>query len=123
MLTDLSQQDDEGAPEVTVKKQKQNPQGSKILASLDEAGLGLRKGRQVLDDEDKTKETTAAGRPKGAKNYSLDELELLVSCVKEFIPITSQDFGAVADLYNRLGREKEYSPRTPGPLRQRFEKV
>ena len=63
------------------------------------------------------------GRPRGAKNYSHGELELLVACMKEIAPITSQDFAAVAELYNRLANEKGFTTRGAAPLRQRFEKV
>lgn len=88
---------------------------------LDGGGLGLK--NPELDNNDATEEATATGRPRGAKNYSHKELKLLVSCVKEFAPITSQDFAAVAEVYNRLAEEQEFSTRSAAPLRQRFEKV
>lgn len=66
---------------------------------------------------------TVTGRPKGAKNYTYDELKLLISCVKEFAPVTSQDFKAVSQVYNRLATDKGFTGRGAAPLRQRFEKV
>ncbi|KAF9789251.1 hypothetical protein BJ322DRAFT_1017954 [Thelephora terrestris] len=116
-------QSDKGAPETSAKKQKQGPPtGSRILAALDDAGLGLKK-QQELENEDDAEEAMVTGRPRGAKNYSHGELELLVACMKEIAPITSQDFAAVAELYNRLANEKGFTTRGAAPLRQRFEKL
>ena len=77
---------------------------------LDGGGLGLK--NPELDNNDATEEATATGCPRGAKNYSHKELKLLVSCVKEFAPITSQDFAAVAEVYNHLAEEQEFSTRS-----------
>jgi hypothetical protein len=76
-----------------------------------------------LENEDDAEEAMVTGRLRGAKNYSHGELELLVACMKEIAPITSQDFAAVAELYNCLANEKGFTTCGAAPLRQRFEKV
>jgi len=74
-------------------------------------------------DEDTAGETTVTGRPRGAKNYSASELKVLTSCVEEVLPIGSQGFGEVVNLYNRVAEERGWAHRSEKPLRQRWDKV
>lgn len=119
-------QNDASAPDPPAKRQKEPPgtllKKSKIVAGLDEIA-----NQQKVDhepgDEDTAGETTVAGRPRGAKNYSASELKALISCVDEVVPIGSQGFGEVANLYNRVAKEKGWAHRSEKPLRQRWDKV
>ena len=130
--TDLLQ-NNQGTEEASVqpeKKQKRSRKtsakgASKILTALDELTPGLDNQHEVtgdLGDEAGTKDSATAGRQRGAKNYSNDELELLISCVNESVGVP-QGFKGIAALYNRIATENGWATRGANPLSQRWEKV
>ena len=97
-----------------------------MLAALETITPDSNNGIQAAKNphEDVTGETvTATGRLKEAKNYSPHELKVLLSCVREVMPIGPARFAMVADLYNHIAKDKGLAERSGGPLCQRWEKV
>ena len=109
------------APAHTDKKKKGPPKVkgvSKILAALDgpPPGLGNQQGANEPGEE------AATGRQRGAKNYTNDELRLLITCVEHSVGIPN-GFKGAAGVYNRIAGENGWATRGVNPLSQRWEKV
>jgi len=123
-LMDESQIDE--ATNFTKKKSRTNKGASKVLDALDQPNTAL--GNPPVDepvqaDSNENDEPPVTGRQRGAKNYTLAELNLLNRCMAIAAPIGPQGVTEAVNLYNRVAKDKGWAERREKALRQKWDKV
>jgi hypothetical protein len=67
--------------------------------------------------------SSRAGRVKGAKNFSEEELELLLDLAERFLPNSRRKWAALQEAYMQVARERGWVFRTSESLQQKFERI
>lgn len=100
---------------------------SKVSKGKEKENVGVMKSKKRardvidLDDEDETK--TRRGRPQGAGNYSSSDVNALLDCVEEELPLGQRGWQSVAAKFNKWAVKHSRPERKLSSLETKYKQV